>query len=133
MSECVICRLVAHQIPAWIVHEEADVICFLPLEVEVYGHIVLAPRLHFADLYQAPVDVVGRVMSVAQTLALHFRDSTGASGVNLLHASGAAAQQSVPHFYIHLILRFEGDDLDLWPRLPSCQHDKDEMLQRLRF
>ena len=133
MSECVICRLVAREIPAWIVHEEGDVISFLPLEVEVYGHTVLAPKRHYTDLYSAPDDVVGRMMSVARTLALHFRSSIGAGGINLLHASGACAQQSVPHFHIHLIPRFESDGLDLWPRLPPCAHDKDELLQKLRF
>ncbi|MCK4682067.1 HIT domain-containing protein, partial [Candidatus Bipolaricaulota bacterium] len=64
-------------------------------------------------------------------LAIHYNDRIGSSGVNVLHASGVSAQQSVPHLHIHLIPRFDDDGLDTWPNLPVLQVDKDELLEKL--
>ena len=47
-------------------------------------------------------------------LAEKYREKLNITGVNILHASGKDAQQSVFHFYIHLIPRYPNDGLDLW-------------------
>ena len=128
-----ICKLVNNELPSWIVHENEDVICFLPLEVEAFGHIVIAPKAHCADLFSVPADVLACVLAMIQKVALHYQTTIGATGINLLHASGVAAQQSVPHLHFHLIPRFQDDGLDAWPKLPGTQHGKDELLKKLRL
>lgn len=112
MTNCVICAIVAGSIPAWVVYRDADVICFLPKVMNAYGHTLIAPTTHYADIYTTLVHSLEKVMAAAQKLALHYATQIGSSGVNLLHASGASAQQSVFHLHFHLILRFEQDGLD---------------------
>ena len=133
LNDCVFCRLAKGELPAWVVFENEHVICFLPQEVEAYGHTIIAPKAHHSDLFSTPADVLGQVLAVAQKVAMHYRQAIGAAGVNLLHASGAAAQQSVPHLHIHLIPRFENDGLHAWPVLPGTQASRDELLQRLHL
>jgi histidine triad (HIT) family protein len=133
MNSCVICKLTNHQIPAWVVDENETTICFLPLELEAYGHTVIASKLHYADLYSTPIEIVHCVFATAQKLANHYKVAIGSTGINLLHASGVAAQQSVPHFHIHLIPRFDRDCLDAWPKLKIRQDNKDELLKKLRL
>lgn len=53
--------------------------------------------------------------------------------INLLHASGTAAQQSVLHMHVHLIPRFDGDGLNAWPVFPEITLNKDELLERLQL
>ncbi len=130
---CVICDLAAGRIPRWVVHETENVICFLPLELNAYGHTIIAPKAHFADLYDIPEELLQELTVTAQHLAGHYKLSLGAAGVNLLHASGADAGQSVPHFHLHLLPRFGGDGLNAWPELPSVPVDKDALLVRLRL
>jgi len=127
-----ICQLVAHEIPSWVIYEDSVAICFLPLEVEAYGHTLIAPKSHYTDVFTAPAEILCGLMTMTQRLSLHFK-SLGASGINLLHASGVAAQQSVFHLHFHLIPRFDNDGLNAWPQLPARQYDKDELLQRLRL
>lgn len=133
INDCVFCKLTKGELPAWVVYENENVVCFLPQEVEAYGHTIIAPKSHYSDLFSTPTEVLGQVLTVTQKVAMHYRQAIGAVGVNLLHASGVAAQQSVPHLHIHLIPRFENDGLDAWPILPGTQASKDELLQRLHL
>ena len=133
MDDCVICKLVNNELPSWVIYEDENVVCFLPLEVEAFGHTIIAPKAHHADLFSVPTEVLGYVLAVIQKVALHYQKAIGATGINLLHASGVAAQQSVPHLHIHLIPRFENDGLDVWPKLPETQHNKDELFKKLRL
>ena len=130
---CIICDLAAERIPRWVVHETETVICFLPLELNAYGHTVIAPKAHFADLYDIPKELLQELAVTVQHLARHYKLSLGAAGTNLLHASGADAGQSVPHFHLHLLPRFGGDGLNAWPELPAMPVDKDALLVRLRL
>jgi histidine triad (HIT) family protein len=133
MSDCPICDLAAGSIPSWVVYRNAQVFAFLPREIEAYGHTVIAPIHHVADIYAASPEVLGKLISVAQMLAEHYRRSIGAAGVNLLHASGTAAQQSVAHLHFHLIPRFDDDGLNAWPALPGTMVGKDDLLARLKM
>ena len=131
VTNCVICEIVAGEIPSWIVYQDAEVICFLPKTLEAYGHTLVAPKAHYPDLYTAPEALLERLAVAVKKLAIHYNDRIGSSGVNVLHASGVSAQQSVPHLHIHLIPRFDDDGLDTWPNLPVLQVDKDELLEKL--
>ena len=133
MNDCAICELVEGQRPSWVVYDDENVICFLPLQVEAFGHTIIAPKAHQADLFSAPAETLSRVLVTVQKLALPYQSAIGATGINLLHASGVAAGQSVPHLHFHLIPRFENDGLDLWPKLPETQDDKEELLEKLRL
>lgn len=133
MKRCPICDLVSGAIPSWIVYRDSQVICFLPKEIESYGHTVIAPIRHVQDIYAASSEDLGIMMEMGQRLALHYRERIGSSGVNLLHASGETAQQSVLHIHFHLIPRFEDDGLNAWPTLPGVSVGKDELLERLKL
>ncbi len=130
---CVICDLTAGDIPRWVVHETDSVVCFLPLELDAYGHTVIAPKSHFADLYDIPEELLRELTGTAKRLAEHYKQALNATGINLLHASGVDAGQSVPHFHLHLLPRFAGDGLNAWPELPAVPVDKDKLLARLHL
>lgn len=131
MTDCVFCDIVHGQAAAWVVYQTEDVICFLPKNPEVYGHTLIMPKAHFADLYTTPVALLEKLIVTAQMLAIHYKTQIGASGVNILHASGAAAGQSVFHFHLHLLPHFDRDGLNTWPELPALSVDKDAWLTKL--
>lgn len=132
MSECIFCGIVAATIPARVIRETDDVICFLPKRLGVYGHTLIVPKKHYEDLFDIPPTLLCTLAETAQHLAMSYRGSISCTGVNLMHASGTTAQQSVPHFHFHLLPRFPADGLDTWPDLPEVTADADEVWQRLR-
>lgn len=131
MNDCVICNIVSGSIPSWVVQRDSRVICFLPKEPEAYGHTIIAPIDHYPDIYSGTEESMGALMAAARSLALHYRQRIGASGINLLHASGSSAQQSVGHMHLHLIPRFDLDGIDAWPALPGTGMNKAGFLEVL--
>ena len=112
--DCIFCAIVAGEEDAVVVDETDETIAFAPLEPVSEGHLLVIPKAHYENLFDIPEPILRAVMKHAKSIAeeLHADDF---DGVNLLHTSGKAAQQSVPHFHIHLAPRRSTDDLDLWP------------------
>ena len=82
------------------------------------GHALVIPRAHAADLLSVAGEDLDAVTRGAQRLAARMGETLGADGVNLLNSCGAAAWQTVFHFHVHVIPRYEGDPLRL-PWVPS--------------
>lgn len=129
---CVFCEIVSKRARAAAVFETQHAMCFLPLEMEVDGHVIVAPKAHHVTIFEISDEAFFSVMGAVKEAALRLRASLGATGVNVLHASGRSAQQSVDHFHMHVLPRFEGDGFDAWPSLPGARADRAQLLARLR-
>jgi histidine triad (HIT) family protein len=123
--DCLFCKIVAGELPATIVAEDERTIAFMDIKPATRGHALVIPRAHARDLYAVDPEDLEAVAVAAQRLATRARDNLGADGVNLLNSSGAAAWQTVFHFHVHVIPRYEGDPLRL-PWVPA-QGDIDEI------
>jgi histidine triad (HIT) family protein len=89
------------------------------------GHALVIPREHSADLLAIAPDDLAAVAQSSKRLAARQKQKLGADGVNLLNACGAIAFQTVFHFHVHVIPRYQGDDLRLpWVPAPG---DPDEI------
>lgn len=112
--DCVFCQIATRQAPASVIFEDDRVIAFAPIDSVSSGHTLIAPKAHYESLSDITSDVLKAVMEAARSIALNLLTKSGATGINLLHASGADAQQSVLHFHVHLVPRYPRDGLELW-------------------
>jgi len=133
MNDCIFCQIVRGEKPSKIIYENENAICFLPKEIEVYGHTLVVPKQHFQDLYDIPQDLLCKLTEVIQFLTKEYKTKIGATGMNVLHASGQDDQQSVPHFHFHLFPRFKDDGLDTWPNLAKKDFNVEEIWQELKI
>ena len=124
-KDCVFCGIVNGRLPATILAESETCLAIMPKQMEVRGHHLILPKQHIESMFDVPEGGLAELMNFAQEVCVNLQKNYGVEGVNLLHASGVAAQQSVPHFHIHLLPRFEGDGVNAWPSLPGS----DELLQ----
>jgi histidine triad (HIT) family protein len=116
--DCIFCKIVAGELPAAIVGEDERTISFMDIAPATRGHALVIPREHSADLLGIEAEDLTAVGLAAQRLAKRAKQQLGADGVNLLNACGAVAFQSVFHFHMHVIPRYEGDSLRL-PWVPA--------------
>ncbi|MGV8151494.1 MAG: HIT family protein [Candidatus Nanoarchaeia archaeon] len=114
MKDCIFCKLVNGEIPSRKVYEDNFVLSFFPKEPEAKGHILVIPKKHYENIFEISNEDLKRLILVVKKLSNNVKSSLGASGINILHASGKDAGQSMFHFHIHLIPRFKDDGLDAW-------------------
>ena len=116
--DCIFCKIVAGEIPATIVDEDERTLAFMDIAPATRGHALVIPRAHAVDLLSVGGEDLRAAASAARRLAQRAKDRLGADGVNLLNSCGAAAWQTVFHFHIHVIPRYDDDPLRL-PWQPS--------------
>lgn len=117
--KCVFCEIADGKAQAHIVEENEDCIAIVPLDVEVDGHLIIVPKRHYEGIVDIPSDLLSSLMAFVKEVCLGLKDCRKFDGFNLLNASGLAAQQSVPHFHIHILPRNENDGINAWPELPG--------------
>ena len=116
MENCIFCKIVKKELPAKIIFENDEFLVFPPLNQVSKGHALIIPKQHFENIFDFETKSLERIMGVAQKIADDLVKENGATGINLLHASGKDAQQSVFHFHLHIVPRYKEDGLDLWLR-----------------
>lgn len=116
--DCIFCKIAAGELPARIVDEDERTIAFMDIAPATRGHALVIPRAHSADLLSVEREDLAAVALAAQRLAASMKERLGADGVNVLNSCGAAAWQTVFHFHVHVIPRYDGDPLRL-PWVPS--------------
>ncbi len=116
--DCIFCKIVGGALPATIVDEDERTIAFMDIAPATRGHALVIPRAHSADLLSVDREDLAAVALAAQRLAGRMKERLGADGVNLLNSCGRAAWQTVFHFHVHVIPRYDSDPLRL-PWIPS--------------
>jgi histidine triad (HIT) family protein len=116
--DCIFCKILAGDLPALIVDEDERTIAFMDIAPATRGHALVIPRAHSADLLSIDRDDLSAVTLAAQRLARRAQERLGADGINLLNSCGRAAWQTVFHFHVHVIPRYDDDPLRL-PWVPS--------------
>ncbi len=124
-ADCLFCKIVAGDLPSAKVHEDDRTVAFMDINPATRGHLLVIPREHATDLLEVPGEDLAACAAAAQELARRVTDRLGADGVNLLNSCGRAAWQTVFHFHVHVIPRYDGDPLRL-PGSPQ-QPDDDEL------
>lgn len=115
-ERCEFCAIARREAPARITYEDDSLLAFTPLEPVTPGHLLLIPKAHSESILDIDTDLLSALSARAQELAAQMIDQDDVTGINLLHASGKDAQQSVLHFHLHIVPRRPEDGLDLWFR-----------------
>src|SRR3954447_12879210 len=124
-DDCIFCKIVAGEIPATKVDEDEHTLAFMDRAPGTRGHALVISKEHHEDLWTIDPEALAHTMRAAQRLAIKARDNLGADGVNLINSCRPAAWQTVFHFHVHVVPRYEDDPLQL-PWTPE-EGDQDEI------
>jgi histidine triad (HIT) family protein len=123
-DDCLFCKIVAGEIPAQIVDEDEHTIAFMDINPWTRGHALVIPREHSRNLYEIGEDDLARTAAGAKRLALRIKERLGCDGINLINSCEPAAWQTVFHFHVHVIPRYEDDPLQLPVRPRQAGEDE---------
>ena len=124
-EDCLFCKIAARDADAEIVDEDDDTVAFMDINPWTRGHALVIPRNHSRNLYDIEEEDLHHTADAAKRLAQRMRDRLGCAGINLLNSCEAAAWQTVFHFHVHVIPRYDDDPLQL-PTRPE-EADKEQL------
>ncbi|MBO5986359.1 MAG: HIT family protein [Lachnospiraceae bacterium] len=129
MDNCIFCKLANGVFPTRTVYEDESFRVILDLGPATKGHALILPKSHAANLYELPDDVAAKVLPLAKKIATQMKEKLGCDGLNLVQNNGEAAGQTVMHFHLHLIPRYEGDGQNiLWKPTEPSEQELDDVL-----
>jgi len=120
VDPCIFCGIVAGEVPGQIIDSDDHTVAFMDINPATRGHALVVPREHSADLMDISEEDLGNTMLAAQRLAERISEKLEPKpgGFNILNACGSAAWQTVFHFHVHVIPRYDDDPLKL-PWVPG--------------
>jgi histidine triad (HIT) family protein len=146
---CVYCRIIGGDEMVSVIYEDDEVISFLDIQPLYRGHVLVAPKKHFKNLFYVPEALAARTFATARRILPGLRRATGSRAINLFSPNGAHGGQDVFHFHLHLIPVPEGQpfplqlpdpsahvpsrsELDVMAaRINQCIHDEDTVAAQL--
>ena len=97
------------------------------------GHALILPKAHAANIYEISDDMAAKAMILAKKMATKMTEALKCDGFNIVQNNGEPAGQTVFHFHMHLIPRYEGDQVGItWKPGTLTDEVKNEILEKLK-
>lgn len=134
-DDCIFCKIANGEIPTNTIFEDEDFRVFMDVAPATKGHALVVPKNHYADIYEIEPEVLGKAAKTAQKVIKHATEVLGCEGYNLMQNNGEVSGQTVFHFHLHLIPRYENMDntnLLSWTPGTSTPEELKELSEKLR-
>ena len=132
-EDCIFCKIAKGEIHSATVYEDSHFTVILDVNPATKGHCLIIPKEHFDNIYDLDGETAGKLFALATCIARAMRDALKCDGLNLVQNNGEIAGQTVNHFHLHLIPRYEGDGLNLnWPQQEISAEQLEEIRQSIK-
>ena len=133
MSNCIFCKIANGEIPSAPLYEDEDFRVILDLGPASKGHALILPKAHAANIYEISDDMAAKAMILAKKMTTKMTEVLKCDGFNIVQNNGEPAGQTVFHFHMHLIPRYEGDQVGItWKPGTLTDEVKNEILEKLK-
>ncbi|MCF0133313.1 MAG: HIT family protein [Blautia sp.] len=133
MDDCIFCRIANGEIPSATLFEDDDFRVILDLGPATKGHALILPKQHYANIYELPEELASKAILLAKKMAEAMSEGLEADGFNIVQNNGEAAGQTVFHFHMHLIPRYEKDGAGIgWKPGKLTDEIKEEILNKVK-
>lgn len=132
-ENCIFCKIAGGQIPSSTLYEDEQFRVILDLGPASKGHALILPKEHYADVCALDGEIAAKVLPLAARIGEAMKKSLGCAGFNLVQNNGRAAGQTVFHFHMHVIPRYEdGPDMVSWAPQSAAPEELQEVADRIR-
>lgn len=126
--ETIFQKIIAREIPASIIYEDDLVLAFLDIRPSNKGHALIVPKRGFETVFDGDGDTLAHMMRAAQKIAHALKTTVQAEGVNIIMNNGSVAGQEIMHAHLHVIPRYEGDEVFKPPKHVSYEDGEADVL-----
>lgn len=108
---CIFCDIIDKKIDSKIIYEDNDVISFLDISQSTFGHTLVVPKKHYKNIYDIDTNTYLKLQEKVKDIAILITKKLNAFGCNILNNNNEIAGQCVSHMHIHIIPRYDIDEV----------------------
>jgi histidine triad (HIT) family protein len=132
-EDCIFCKIANGEIPSNSIYEDEDFNVILDVAPASKGHALILPKVHFDNAYEMEEAYAAKVFPLASKLARAMKKALHCDGLNIVQNNEEAAGQTVFHFHMHLIPRYQGDEVDVsWKPHDSIADEQRVLVSEIR-
>ena len=135
-DNCIFCKLANGVIPTNSIYEDDEFNVILDASPATKGHALILPKEHFANVFEIDEDTLAKASKLAKKIVTHEKEILGCDGYNILQNNGEVAGQTVFHYHMHLIPRYEeGNSKDIisWRQNEFSDDEMKEICNRMKL
>lgn len=129
MKDCLFCKIITGDIPAYKVYEDKDYLGFLDINPLNPGHTLVSPKKHYRWVWDDPN--IGNYMEVCQKIVRAQQKS-----LNVEQVVSIILGDEVPHAHIWLVPRFENDGhgnaIDLYNKKKISEKEMGNIAEKIK-
>ncbi|MEE1312711.1 MAG: HIT family protein [Lachnospiraceae bacterium] len=132
-DDCIFCKIANGEIPSATIFEDRDFRVMLDIGPATRGHVLILTKEHYDNIFEIDAETAGKLFSLASVIARAMKKVLNCDGMNVLQNNGTIAGQTVFHFHLHLIPRYEGDQVNVsWPQGSITEEEKAELVNSIK-
>ena len=132
--ECIFCKIANGEIPSSTIYEDDMFRVILDLSPATKGHALIIPKNHMANIFEMDESTAGKVFVLASRIAKAMKEALHCDGLNIVQNNGEIAGQTVFHFHMHIIPRYEGDNQNInWVPGTSEADERDAVAEQIKI
>lgn len=132
-ENCIFCKIAAGEIPSATLYEDNDFRVILDVNPASKGHALILSKEHYRNLYELDDGLASKALVLAKKMIVRLKDVLGCDGYNIVQNNEEAAGQTVFHFHMHMIPRYQGDKVGIgWHMGELKEKDKEEILNSVK-
>lgn len=133
-ENCIFCKIANGDIEAATIYEDEDFRAILDLGPASKGHALILTKQHYANLYELDDAVAAKVLVVAKKIITEMTKVLECDGYNVVQNNGTVAGQTVFHYHLHLIPRYENDTVGLnWTPGELTDEEKTAIIAKVKL
>ncbi len=132
-ENCIFCKIIGGEIPSAKLYEDEDFVIILDAGPASLGHALILPKEHYANVFEMPEELLAKCINLAKVWGEKLVKGLNADGLNLVQNNGLAAGQTVFHYHLHMIPRYENDTVgELWTPGKLTDEMRQEILEKVK-
>ena len=132
-QDCIFCRIISGEIPSTTIYENSKFKVIMDIAPANKGHVLILPKEHYDNIYDIDTATAGELFELAVMTARALKSVLDCDGMNILQNNGTVAGQTVFHFHMHIIPRYEGDTVNIgWKELSYQDGEMEQLREAIR-
>ena len=132
-QDCIFCRIISGEIPSTTIYENSKFKVIMDIAPANKGHVLKLPKEHYDNIYDIDTATAGELFELAVMTARALKSVLDCDGMNILQNNGTVAGQTVFHFHMHIIPRYEGDTVNIgWKELSYEDGEMEQLREAIR-